>query len=445
MSRSLITVLVILAVLGSGHNLISATYADYSTVCVPSQAPHEPSNQTSSSKAKIGYILSTIIPLLFIVIVIITVVMLIVIRRKPSLMIDTNQSSHAAQRSVRPLLPIVAWDAHVLSLPSSFTYKQLSEATEGFDQKNKLGVGGFGSVYRGVLPGTGTVVAIKRLDQGSEQGVQEFMSEVKTITNIRHRNIVQLMGWCKHEDNFMLVYEYMPNGSLDKALFSGPTCRLSWHQRFKIIFGIAAALDYLHEGWTQKVIHRDIKSSNIMLDAHFSAKLGDFGLARMNAHQMSLATTSAAGTYGYLAPEAAIFGKFTVKTDVFAFGAVALEIACGRGALDTQLPKEESVLKDWVDLSLKEGQLMRVADDRLKGQFNESEMQVVLLLGLVCSDSNPNARPSMRQVLQVLSRETPMLPVSICKPAKAREQPQDLPQAQFKDLLTIARPHAPTS
>ncbi|OAE26142.1 hypothetical protein AXG93_903s1030 [Marchantia polymorpha subsp. ruderalis] len=337
---------------------------------------------------------------------------------EPANCVASQESDKPSSRTSSPE-PLIE---QIIAILGPWIYQELSEATGGFDLRNKLGAGGFGSVYRGVLPGTGTVVAIKTMDEGSDQGVKEFLAEVRTISRVRHRNVVQLLGWCGREHHFMLVYEYMPNGSLDKALFRRPTCRLSWRQRFKIIFGIAAALDHLHEGWRHKVIHRDVKSSNIMLDAHFCAKLGDFGLARMNPHQMSLATTNPAGTFGYLAPESAIFGKFTVKSDVFAFGAVVLEIACGRGALEPLLPNEQSVLKDWVDKAFKEGQLMRVADPRLQGQFNFGQMQAVLLLGLVCSASNPNDRPSMRQVLQVLAGETPMLPVSVCKPAKGREE-----------------------
>ncbi|BBM97845.1 protein MpRLK-Pelle_L-LEC1 [Marchantia polymorpha subsp. ruderalis] len=324
------------------------------------------------------------------------------------------------------------------SLANTFSYKQLSAATNAFSEKSKLGQGGFGSVYRGVLAATGEAVAIKRVAENSKQGEREFMSEVSIITQIRHRNIVQLLGWCRNDGKFLLVYELMPNGSLDKALFEvrdgdEASPALSWAQRFKIVHGLAAALDYLHEGWIQQVIHRDVKSSNIMLDREFNAKLGDFGLARMVDHQKTAATTQVAGTYGYIAPEAPFQGKFTVKTDVYAFGAVALEIACGRRAFDNGLPVERMILLDYVWSSLSRGQLMSIVDRRLEGQFDESEITLVLLLGLICSHPDPSCRPSMRQVIQILSGDVPMVPVPASKPAPMYSS--DLPQIHYQNLL----------
>ncbi|KAG6545230.1 hypothetical protein Mapa_013342 [Marchantia paleacea] len=333
------------------------------------------------------------------------------------------------------------------SLPNTYSYKQLSAATNAFSEQSKLGQGGFGSVYRGLLASTGASVAIKRVAENSKQGEREFMSEVSIITQIRHRNVVQLLGWCRNDGKFLLVYELMPNGSLDKALFEPPprllredeaaeestATLLSWAQRFKIVHGLAAALDYLHEGWIQQVIHRDVKSSNIMLDREFNAKLGDFGLARMVDHQKTAATTQVAGTYGYIAPEAPFQGKFTVKTDVYAFGAVALEIACGRRAFDNGLPVERMILVDHVWSSLSKGELMSIVDRRLVGQYDESEITLVLLLGLICSHPDPNCRPSMRQVIQILSGDVPMIPVPASKPAPMYSS--DLPQIHYQNLL----------
>ncbi|KAL2653857.1 hypothetical protein R1flu_021985 [Riccia fluitans] len=332
------------------------------------------------------------------------------------------------------------------SLPNTYSYKQLSAATGGFSEKSKLGQGGFGSVYRGLLPLTGVSVAIKRVSENSSQGRREFMAEVSIITQIRHRNIVQLLGWCSNEGKLLLVYELMPNGSLDKALFaplqpSDPDSGaeeesmhlLTWSQRYKIVHGLAAALDYLHEGSTQQVIHRDVKSSNVMLDKEFNAKLGDFGLARMVDHQKTAATTQMAGTYGYIAPEAPFQGKFTVKTDVYAFGAVALEIACGRLAFDTTLPRERMTLVDWVWSRLSQGELLTVVDSRLGGAYDESEITLILLLGLICSHPDPNSRPSMRQVIEILSGNVPMIPVPASKPAPMYSS--DIPKIQFEALL----------
>lgn len=303
-------------------------------------------------------------------------------------------------------------------MPEYITYKHLSVATKQFSDQSKLGQGGFGSVYRGVLPRSGAAVAVKKVSSDSKQGEREFLAEVSIISQLRHRNVVQLMGYCRDRGKFLLVYELMPNGSLDKALFSprGPEFVLSWDQRWKIVSGTAAALHYLHEGWRQQVIHRDVKASNIMLDDEFNAKLGDFGLARLVDHHKDAATTLVAGTYGYIAPEAA-GGKFTEKTDVYAFGAVTLEVACGRKAFDGSAPAHELILVDKVWNALEEGDLLSVVDPRLQDEFDIYNMEVVLLIGLLCSHPDPSARPSMRQVVQVLAGDAPVPSVPSSKPA----------------------------
>ncbi|KAG6557521.1 hypothetical protein Mapa_000795 [Marchantia paleacea] len=297
-----------------------------------------------------------------------------------------------------------------------FSYKQLSLATAQFQEDYKLGQGGFGSVYRGKMPRTGQLVAVKRVSHDSSQGVREFVAEVSIISQLRHRNIVRLLGWCNDKGKFLLVYELMPNGSLGKALFhpANPASVLSWEVRFTIIAGAAEALLYLHEGWRQQVIHRDFKSSNIMLDEDFNAMLGDFGLARMVDRRQNPATTLVAGTYGYIAPEAPASGKFTEKTDVFAFGAVALEVGCGRSAYCAQEPEE--ILVDWVWGNLDHDTLFAVVDPRLEGDYDEKQMEVLLLLGLLCSHPNPDDRPTMRQVVEILRGNIALPPVPSKKP-----------------------------
>ncbi|KAG6555018.1 hypothetical protein Mapa_003050 [Marchantia paleacea] len=216
-----------------------------------------------------------------------------------------------------------------------YSYKQLSKATGQFQEESKLGEGGFGSVYKGVLPDTSQSVAVKRVSSESKQGFKEFMAEMSIISQLRHRNVVKLMGWCLDRDKFRLVYELMPNGSLDRALFHpAKGSVLSWELRFNIILGAAEALHYLHKGWRQQVIHRDFKSSNILLDDEFNAMLGDFGLALKVDHHQDVATTKVAGTFGYIAPEVPATQKFTEKMDVYAFGAVTLEIVTGCRAVN---------------------------------------------------------------------------------------------------------------
>ncbi|KAG6556527.1 hypothetical protein Mapa_001853 [Marchantia paleacea] len=306
----------------------------------------------------------------------------------------------------------LTWALQELSthIPTMYSFNQLVDATSNFSEDCRLGEGGFGHVYRGVIPRTHTLVAIKRLKEQSRQGEKEFLSEVATITQLRHRHVVQLLGWCNNRGTFMLVYEYTHNGSLDKALFESRRDILSWPRRQRIVAGVAAALNYLHEGWSKQVLHRDIKSSNILLDSMFDAKLGDFGLAVTEEHQKLLSTTFVVGTEGYMAPEAAILGKYTVKTDVYAFGVVVLETASARRAIDSRVPESEMILVNWVWRCFREGDILRAADPLLEGKFLESEMRQMLLLGLLCANPDSRARPSSRQIIQLLSGEAPILP-----------------------------------
>ncbi|BBN09633.1 protein MpRLK-Pelle_L-LEC9 [Marchantia polymorpha subsp. ruderalis] len=304
-------------------------------------------------------------------------------------------------------------------MPDHFSYKQLSAATRAFSESSKLGEGGFGSVYKGTLVSSGTMVAVKRVKADSKQGMREFLAEVSIISQLRHRNVVQLMGYCRERGKLLLVYELLPNGSLDKALFHATSAEhvIDWSQRMKILYGLASALHYLHQGWRQQVIHRDVKSSNIMLDDEFNAKLGDFGLARLVDHSKNATTTLVAGTYGYIAPEASVTGKFTDKTDVYAFGAVALELATGRRAFDGTAAEDDEHLVDMVWKRLSDGQLISVVDRRLEGKFDVVELEIVLMMGLLCSHPDHRSRPSMRQVVQVLAGDAPVPPIPASKPS----------------------------
>ncbi|KAL2631994.1 hypothetical protein R1flu_016680 [Riccia fluitans] len=301
----------------------------------------------------------------------------------------------------------------LVGMPDYYTYKQLSMATNAFNEASKLGQGGFGCVYQGILPSKALAVAVKVMSADSKQGEKEFLAEVSIITQLRHRNIVQLVGWSREKGRFLLVYELVAKGSLDKALFhpQSPEAVLTWKQRVKIISGLASALDYLHEGWMQQVIHRDVKSSNVMLDNEFTAKLGDFGLARLVDHSRNATTTLVAGTHGYIAPETTVTGKYTNKTDVYGFGAVALEVVTGRKACDFSEKEDDVNLVDMVWRRLGSGQLISVVDRRLEGKFEIDEIEMVVCLGLLCSHPDPKSRPSMRHVVQVLAGDAPVPPV----------------------------------
>ena len=228
-----------------------------------------------------------------------------------------------------------------------YSYAELAQAANGFKDEQKLGQGGFGGVYRGYLKDIKSHVAIKRVSEDSDQGIKEFASEIRTINRLRHRNLVHLIGWCHERKKLLLVYEYMPNGSLDTHLFKKQSL-LKWAVRYNIARGLASALLYLHEEWEQCVVHRDIKSSNIMLDSEFNAKLGDFGLARFVDHAKGAQTTALAGTMGYMAPECATLGRASKESDVYSCGVVALEIACGRKPINLKAQENEINIVQWV-------------------------------------------------------------------------------------------------
>ncbi|KAJ6948714.1 L-type lectin-domain containing receptor kinase IX.1-like [Populus alba x Populus x berolinensis] len=292
--------------------------------------------------------------------------------------------------------------------PKKFSYQELARATSNFKDEEKLGEGGFGGVYKGFLKEIDSFVAVKRVSRGSKQGIKEYAAEVKIISRLRHRNLVQLIGWCHERKELLLVYEFMPHGSLDSHLFK-ETSLLTWEVRYKIVQGLASGLLYLHEEWEQCVVHRDIKSSNIMLDSEFNAKLGDFGLARLVDHGKGSQTTVLAGTMGYMAPECAMTGKASRESDVYSFGIVALEIACGRKPINPKASNEDqgSMVK-WVWGLYGEGKLLEAVDPRLCGDFNKTQMERLMIVGLSCAHPDEHRRPSIRQALHVLNFDAPL-------------------------------------
>lgn len=310
--------------------------------------------------------------------------------------------------------------------PRIFSYSELYIGTNGFSEKEVLGSGGFGRVYHAVLPSDGTAVAVKRVAGQGDRFEKAFMAELMAVAQLRHRNLVRLRGWCVYEDDLLLVYDYMPNLSLDRLLFtqaSSGTPLLRWNQRQRIITGLAAALFYLHEQLDTQIIHRDVKSSNVMLDSQFNARLGDFGLARWIEHtselntpvmrsnstnifQFRLTDTSRiGGTIGYLPPESfQRKGSATAKSDVFSFGIVMLELATGRRAVDLTYPDDQIFMLDWVRWLSDEGKLINAGDNRLPdGSYPLSEMTRMVHLGLLCSLQNPTYRPTMKWVMENLS------------------------------------------
>uniref|UniRef100_J3MIC8 non-specific serine/threonine protein kinase n=1 Tax=Oryza brachyantha TaxID=4533 RepID=J3MIC8_ORYBR len=296
--------------------------------------------------------------------------------------------------------------------PHRFSYKDLYDATQGFKDKCLLGVGGFGKVYKGVLPVSKQEVAVKCVSHESSQGMKEFVAEIVSIGQLRHRNLVQLLGYCRRKGELLLVYDYMPNGSLDNYLYchdvSEPT--LDWAQRFHIIKGVTSGLLYLHEKWGKIVIHRDIKASNVLLDRDMNARLGDFGLSRLYDHGADPQTTHLVGTMGYLAPELVFTGKASPVTDVFAFGVFLLELTCGRRPISNSLQdnQQQPMLVDWLLEHCQKGLLHETVDRRLQGNHSVDEACLVLKLGLLCSHPIAMERPTMSQVQRYLDGDVPL-------------------------------------
>lgn len=297
--------------------------------------------------------------------------------------------------------------------PRKFQFKELKSATMNFNRENRIGRGGFGMVYKGFLQDSKEEIAVKRVSKDSRQGEQEFAAEVLTISRLSHKNLVNLIGWCHEKDELLLVYEFMPNRSLDKHLFpdkisSRNNILLSWERRHKIICGVASALSYLHDGCRNCVLHRDVKSSNVMLDYNYDARLGDFGLARTILHdgEKHHLTTKVAGTPGYIAPECLLTGRASVETDVFGFGVFTVEVACGKRP-GNNLRNPDNSIVDWLWDLYGRGRVLDAVDPQLHGVFDEEQMELVMKLGLACCHPNPNQRPSMRVSLQVLNGEAP--------------------------------------
>ncbi|KAB8107249.1 hypothetical protein EE612_041898, partial [Oryza sativa] len=305
--------------------------------------------------------------------------------------------------------------------PRRFPYHILVNATKSFAAEEKLGQGGFGAVYRGNLRELGIDVAIKRFAKdSSKQGRKEYKSEIKVISRLRHRNLVQLIGWCHGRNELLLVYELVPNRSLDVHLHGNGTF-LTWPMRINIVLGLGNALLYLHEEWEQCVVHRDIKPSNVMLDESFNTKLGDFGLARLIDHAIGAQTmTHPSGTPGYVDPECVITGKASAESDVYSFGIVLLEVACGRRPMNLLDDQNNGLFRlvEWVWDLYGQGAVLKAADERLNGDYDATDMECVLVVGLWCAHPDRCARPSIRVAMAVLQSNgpLPMLPTKMPVP-----------------------------
>ncbi|KAG6764114.1 hypothetical protein POTOM_031572 [Populus tomentosa] len=284
-----------------------------------------------------------------------------------------------------------------------FALEELVKATNGFSSQNLLGEGGFGTVYKGYLP-DGRDVAVKQLKIGGGQGEREFKAEVEIISRIHHRHLVSLVGYCISETRRLLVYDYVPNNTLHFHLHEVGRPALDWATRVKIAAGAARGLAYLHEDCHPRIIHRDIKSSNILLDINFEAKVSDFGLAKLALDTNTHVTTRVMGTFGYMAPEYASSGKLTDKSDVFSYGVVLLELITGRKPVDASQPVGEESLVEWarplLNHALENEEFESLADPRLEKNYIESEMFQMVEAAAVCVRHSATKRPRMGQVVR---------------------------------------------
>ncbi|XP_024537158.1 probable serine/threonine-protein kinase At1g01540 [Selaginella moellendorffii] len=287
-----------------------------------------------------------------------------------------------------------------------YTLRDLDVATNGFAPGNVIGEGGYGVVYRGRLPDD-TLVAVKNLINNKGQAEREFRVEVEAIGRVRHKNLVRLLGYCVEGNYRMLVYEYVDNGNLEQWLH-GPVALSKtpgWDARMKIVLGTAKALAYLHEALEPKVVHRDIKASNILLDSRWNSKVSDFGLAKLLGSEKSHVTTRVMGTFGYVAPEYANTGLLNERSDVYSFGVLLMEVVTGRDPVDYARPAGEVNLVDWLKMMVGSRRSDEVADPRLEEKPSPRALKRALLIALRCVDPDAGKRPRMGHVVHMLEAE----------------------------------------
>ncbi|EOA37340.1 hypothetical protein CARUB_v10011065mg [Capsella rubella] len=313
----------------------------------------------------------------------------------------SNFSSGPYAPSLPPPHPSVALGFN----QSTFTYEELAAATQGFSKDRLLGQGGFGYVHKGVLP-NGKEIAVKSLKAGSGQGDREFQAEVEIISRVHHRHLVSLVGYCSNAGGQrMLVYEFLPNDTLEFHLHGKSGSVMDWPTRLKIALGSAKGLAYLHEDCHPKIIHRDIKASNILLDLNFEAKVADFGLAKLSQDNNTHVSTRVMGTFGYLAPEYAASGKLTEKSDVFSFGVMLLELVTGRRPVDLSGDMEDSLV-DWARPlcmnAARDGDYSELVDPFLENQYEPYEMARMVACAAAAVRHSGRRRPKMSQIVRTL-------------------------------------------
>ncbi|CAA7049643.1 unnamed protein product [Microthlaspi erraticum] len=294
-----------------------------------------------------------------------------------------------------------------------FDFKAIEAATDNFSESNKLGQGGFGAVYKGTFP-SGVQVAVKRLSKTSGQGEREFENEVIVVAKLQHRNLVKLLGFCLEGEEKILVYEFVPNKSLDYFLFdSTMQSQLDWSRRYKIIGGIARGILYLHQDSRLTIIHRDLKASNILLDAKMSPKVADFGMARIFRMEQTEANTErAVGTYGYMSPEYAMYGHFSMKSDVYSFGVLVLEIISGKkNSSFYQNDGNDGNLVTYTWRLWSNGSPLELVDPSFQDNYQRNEISRCIHIALQCVQEVAEDRSTMSAILQMLTTSSISLAV----------------------------------
>lgn len=326
-------------------------------------------------------------------------------QKSDSSFLRPQNSAHVSQTHSRTNSMYSMDTSGVGNSRSLFTYEELMEATKGFSKQNILGEGGFGCVYKGVLV-DGREVAVKQLKAGGGQGEREFRAEVEIISRVHHRHLVSLVGYCISEQQRLLVYDYVPNDTLHYHLHSESRPVMGWATRVRVAAGAARGLAYLHEDCHPRIIHRDIKSSNILLDINFEAQVADFGLAKLAADTNTHVSTRVMGTFGYLAPEYATSGKVTEKSDVFSFGVVLLELITGRKPVDTFRPYGDESLVEWarplLTEALEKDDFDELVDSRLGKNHVAAEVFQMIEAAAACIRHSATKRPKMSQVVRAL-------------------------------------------
>ncbi|KAK2646552.1 hypothetical protein Ddye_021747 [Dipteronia dyeriana] len=317
-----------------------------------------------------------------------------------------------------------------------FSYKELHTATSGFSEENKLGEGGFGSVYWGKTS-DGLQIAVKKLKAMNSKAEMEFAVEVEILGRVRHKNLLGLRGYCAGTDQRLIVYDYMPNLSLLSHLhgqFAGET-QLDWKKRMKIAIGSAEGLLYLHHEVTPHIIHRDIKASNVLLDSNFEPLVADFGFAKLIPEGVSHMTTRVKGTLGYLAPEYAMWGKVSESCDVYSFGILLLELLTGRKPIEKLPGGLKRTVTEWAEPLITQGKFKELVDPKLRANFDENQLKRAINVAALCVQSEPEKRPNMKEVVNILKGYDPRGKVmqTRIESVKYKAELMDLDQASDDD------------